>query len=92
MSTDGNTPIRCWIYRSGKKNEMYLYLDEEGGFERVPETLMNMFGAPALVMELELHPQRPLARENVLQVMDNLRSTGFHLQMPPTVVPEMLHS
>jgi len=91
MTTEPDT-LPCWIYRSGKKNEMYLYLSEEGEFERVPEALRQLFGTPTLVMELQLSPQRPLAREDVAQVMNNLRDQGFHLQMPPTIKPEMLHS
>jgi len=92
MSTTNAAPLPCWIYRSSKKNEMYLYLREEGDFDHVPEALMGLFGTPTLVMELQLHPQRPLAREEVDQVLINLRSQGFHLQMPPTIKPEMYHS
>ena len=92
MSTNETDTLPCWIYRSSKKNEMYLYLGEEGDFDTVPEALMQLFGTPTLVMELELHPQRPLAREEVGQVLSNLRSQGFHLQMPPTLKPEMYHS
>ena len=53
---------------------------------------MRLFGTPTLVMELRLHPQRALAREEIGQVMNNLRSQGFHLQMPPTIKPEILDS
>lgn len=87
-----NTPLPCWIYRSGKKNEMYLYLVKEDDFKVVPDTLMHLFGSPTLVMQLDLDRQRPLAREDVGQVMENLRERGFHLQMPPTIKPEMYHS
>ena len=92
MTTDKNTHIPCWIYRSAKKNEMYLYLDQEDGFDHVPEALMNLFGKPTLVMELDLHPLQPLAREDVAQVMGNLRSQGYHLQLPPSLEPEIMHS
>ncbi len=92
MSTTEQDALLCWIYRSTRKNEMYLYLREEGDFEHVPEALMRLFGTPALVMELRLHPQRALAREDIGQVMKNLCHQGFHLQMPPTIKPEMLHS
>lgn len=92
MSTTEAEALPCWIYRSSRKNEMYLYLPEEGDFARVPEALMRLFGVPTLVMELRLHPQRPLARDDVDQVLNNLRSRGFHLQMPPAIKPAMLHS
>ena len=30
-----------------------------------------------------LHPERPLAREDIHQVLENLDKQGYHLQMPP---------
>ena len=68
---------------------MYLYLVGEEEFDRLPGPLIDRFGTPLLVMELELHPGRKLARENVARVIDNLRTHGFHLQMPPDLKPRM---
>ncbi|HIP52744.1 MAG TPA: YcgL domain-containing protein [Chromatiales bacterium] len=81
--TKGRVP--CWIYRSPRKAEMYLYLAREEGFDAVPEALLERFGAPELVMELVLHAERPLAREDVGKVMESLRRDGYHLQLPPPV-------
>lgn len=83
--------LPCWIYKSPLKNEMYLYLPEERGFDRVPAALMTRFGDPVLVMELELHEGRALAREDVVQVMQNLAGQGFHLQMPANLEPWLYH-
>ncbi|MDJ0806626.1 MAG: YcgL domain-containing protein [Gammaproteobacteria bacterium] len=80
---------RCWIYRSPRRAEMYLYLREENQFEVVPKPLLKRFGTPVLVMELELHPQRQLAREDVESVVNNLQTQGFHLQMPPEIRPDL---
>ncbi len=68
---------------------MYLYLREENQFEVVPKPLLKRFGTPVLVMELELHPQRQLAREDVESVVNNLQTQGFHLQMPPEIRPDL---
>ena len=73
----------CWIYRSPKRREMYLYLAGKDDFSVVPEELAAAFGTPEYVMELELDENRKLAREDVTRVMANLRGRGFHLQMPP---------
>lgn len=75
--------ITCWVYRSPRKPEMYLYLRAEDDFSYVPEALLRGFGTPAKVMQLALTPQRTLSREDVAKVMENLRTQGFHLQMPP---------
>ena len=84
-------PRTCWIYRSNRKDEMYLYLCEESDFSPVPEALMQLFGQPQFVMTLMLDPARKLARADVQQVVDNLDSHGFYLQMPPKLVPELYH-
>ncbi len=83
--------LHCWVYRSPRKQEMYLYLAGEDAFDRVPQPLMERFGEPVLVIELELNPERQLAREDVIRVMANLSDQGFHLQMPPKLQPELYH-
>ena len=82
-------PINCWIYRSSRQHEMYLYLCEEDAFDDIPEALMNRFGTPSLVMELELHQDRKLSRVEVADVMNSLRNSGFFLQMPPQIHAEL---
>ena len=83
--------LDCWIYKSPRKDEMYLYLVEEEGFDAVPDDLLTRFGRPQFVMQLTLDPQRPLAREEVTQVIANLRERGFHLQVPPRLEPLLYH-
>lgn len=70
---------------------MYLYLAAEDDFSAVPDALLERFGTPAFVMHLALSEQRPLAREKVTRVIDNLRQQGFHLQMPPKLEPNLYH-
>ena len=84
-------PVDCWIYKSPRKDEMYLYLAGEADFEPVPADLLSAFGRPQFVMQLTLSPARPLAREDVRTVMRNLREQGFHLQMPPKLEPALYH-
>jgi uncharacterized protein YcgL (UPF0745 family) len=33
-------------------------------------------------MDLDLHPDRQLAQENTVEVLQNLQERGWHLQMP----------
>ena len=81
----------CWIYKSSKKDEMYLYLAEEDNFENVPELLMARFGTPSLVMTLELDENRNLARADVKSVLNQLGTEGYYLQMPPELRPDIYH-
>lgn len=73
----------CSIYRSPRKREMYLYVDKLEALKRVPEGLLGAFGAPQHVFDMLLTPERKLAREDALKVLENIETQGYHLQMPP---------
>ena len=62
---------------------MFLYVDREDNFERVPTALLSAMGELELVMALQLGPDRKLARANVDRVIEDLNQQGFYLQMPP---------
>jgi uncharacterized protein YcgL (UPF0745 family) len=81
--------IPCWIFKSTRKEEMYLYLAKEDGFGDLPEMLRQHFGKAVFVMQLALQPGRPLARADVNVVMNALEEQGYYLQMPPKLEPEM---
>jgi uncharacterized protein YcgL (UPF0745 family) len=73
----------CSIYRSPRKNEMYLYVQKADALTRVPEGLLVAFGSPVHAFDLVLSPERELAREDIHKVLENLETRGYHLQMPP---------
>lgn len=73
----------CSIYKSSRKNEMYLYVLKADALALVPEGLLSVFGPPAHAFDLVLSPERQLAREDIAQVLENLEKQGYHLQMPP---------
>ncbi len=73
----------CSVFRSSRKEYTYIYLRSGKSFEELPEALQVAFGPPEYVIDLELSPDRALATEDVNLVMQNLRSEGFHLQLPP---------
>lgn len=71
------------VYKSPKKDEMYLYVPKADGLARVPEALLQMFGAPVHVMDMPLRPGRELARVSAEKLRGDLAEKGFYLQMPP---------
>lgn len=75
--------IMCSVYRSPKKEGMYLYVPKQEPFEQVPEPLLDQFGEPGHVMDMMLTEDRTLARVNVKDVMMGLENSGYFLQMPP---------
>lgn len=75
--------MHCAIYKSSQKLDLYLYVREKDEFSDIPEPLLKSMGKPQFVMELELSPDRTLARADVAQVMQSLEEKGFYVQMPP---------
>jgi uncharacterized protein YcgL (UPF0745 family) len=77
------------VYKSLKKADTYDYLAARDDFARLPEPLRTRLGALQFVLEVDLAPERRLARENPAVVRANLAARGFHLQFPPTVEDPM---
>ena len=73
----------CRIYRSEKKTDTYLYLEEGLEFGDIPEELQKSFGEPHFVMRLELDTDSKLARVETQNVLAALEEHGFYLQLPP---------
>lgn len=73
----------CSIYKSLRKDGMYLYVDRSEALTRVPEPLLAAFGPPQLAFDLVLTPERKLVQEDITTVLENIANQGFHLQMPP---------
>ncbi|MDJ0878985.1 MAG: YcgL domain-containing protein [Halieaceae bacterium] len=74
----------CQVYRSPRKEQMYLYVSKAEGLARVPEALLGRFGEPEPIMLLNLDGTRKLARADADQVVAQIEEKGFYLQMPPT--------
>ncbi|XKE44140.1 YcgL domain-containing protein [Halomonas organivorans] len=81
--TNLNGKLLCEIYKSSRKDEMYLYVDKRRGLEDVPEALLERFGQPVSALTLILTPDKPLARAKAAEVMAAIEEKGFYLQMPP---------
>ncbi len=73
----------CQVYRSPRKEEMYLYVEKSAGLDRVPQALLQRFGEPEPVMLLHLNGERRLARVDADEVVEQVRDQGYFLQMPP---------
>ena len=60
----------CSIYQSSKRSGMYLYVLKSDALERVPEALMLAFGKPKHSFDLVLSPERKLASEDIVVVLE----------------------
>lgn len=73
------------VYRSPRRDGMYVYVDRKEGLAGLPEALRELFGTPQHAMDLLLTPERRLARGNAAEVLEAIRERGFFLQMPPVI-------
>lgn len=78
--------MNCFVYKSLRRADTYVYLRERDAFDLLPSSLATTLGPLTFVIELALSPERKLAREDVEAVIANLQGPGFHLQFPPPPV------
>lgn len=74
--------MQCFVYRSPRKRDTYLYLPEAGAFSQLPPGLMKVFGQLQFALEFDLTPGRKLPAADAGQVLENLLRQGYFLQMP----------
>ena len=64
----------CSVYKSSKKEGMYLYIPKKDDFSDVPSTLLEMFGKPTFVMVMKMEG-RKLALVDIEKVKLSLEKT-----------------
>lgn len=75
--------MHSYVYASLRKADTYLWLARRDGFDALPPSLSLLLGELRFVLEVELSGTRRLPQEDVQQVLEHLRSQGWHLQLPP---------
>lgn len=75
--------LSCVVYRGAREADTYLYVERVDDLSRVPGALLARLGELSVVLEIELHADRRLARADPRAVMDALREQGYYLQLPP---------
>ena len=78
--------MQCFVYKSLKRPDTYIYLAKKDGFDVLPQSLSDRFGVLELALEFELLPNRRLARTEASVVIQAINDTGFYLQLPPSQV------
>jgi uncharacterized protein YcgL (UPF0745 family) len=74
--------MKCFVYKSCKKADSYIYINQKDNFDNIPEQLLRIFGTPQFTLEFELTEDRKLSQAEAKQVMQNLDIQGYYLQMP----------
>ena len=76
--------MQCFIYKSLKKEFLYLYTVNKDDFSTIPEELLSNFGKLEFVMEIDLTEDRKLAKEDASKVLSSLKTKAYFVQLPPT--------
>jgi uncharacterized protein YcgL (UPF0745 family) len=74
--------MQCFVYRSSRRADTYLYLARRDDFSGVPVSLLDLLGRPEFALEFELTADRRLAQEDATTVLANLKTQGYHVQLP----------
>jgi uncharacterized protein len=75
--------MQCFVYASLRKADSYLWLARRDDFDVLSESLVLLLGELRFVLEVQLDDQRKLPNEDTEQVLEHLRTQGWHLQLPP---------
>ncbi|MCO6554297.1 MAG: YcgL domain-containing protein [Gilliamella sp.] len=71
----------CYIYRSTKKENCYLYMEHENDFSTIPKKVMSIFGSPVFVMKVLLDGKRKFVVGTATEIEEKIKTDGFFLQM-----------
>ncbi|WFE69736.1 YcgL domain-containing protein [Thiomicrospira sp. R3] len=81
--------ITVCAYKSNKKEELYVFVDQTKGLDTLPAEFLVMFGETQFVTEFELTPTRRLGREDPAKVYEAIKSKGYFVQMPPNEIEKL---
>jgi len=81
--------MHAYVYKSLKKADTYVYLATRDDFARLPDPVRQQLGTLVFVLDVDIGPERRLAREDPTVVRGNLAARGFHLQLPQRVEDPM---
>lgn len=77
------------VFKSPKKEELYLYVLQETELKELPDELFVMFGEPLHVLDFELTVDRKLPRANAKEILKTIEAKGYYMQMPPNEVEKI---
>ncbi len=73
----------CFVYKSQRKSDTYLFVKHKDDFIDVPPSLREILGKLEFVMEVNLAEREKLARLDSNQLQEHLQQFGYYLQLPP---------
>ena len=75
--------MKCSVYKGERRQHSYLFVPAEQELSQVPRRLLDMLGTLGFVLTIDLTPTTKLAQSDPVAVIDNLKTQGYFLQLPP---------
>lgn len=82
MSVTTNRPIT--VFGAARKAGTYLYMPSDMPTDELPEALLQLLGELRVILEIEVSPDRRLARCTGAEVLEGISDKGYYLQIPPS--------
>ncbi|MDA8662540.1 YcgL domain-containing protein [Luminiphilus sp.] len=82
MSVTTKSPIT--VFGAARKAGTYLYLPTDMPTDELPKELLQLLGELRVILEIEVSPDRQLARCTGAEVLEGISDKGYYLQIPPS--------
>lgn len=82
--------MQVYIYRSEKREGLYVYVADKDILSRLPEAVQQQLGNAEFSLQMDLTAERKLSQEDAATVLDNISKNGFHLQMPRDIESQLM--
>ena len=77
--------MNCYVYKGLQKQDHYVFTGQELDnleYPDLPAAIVKHLGGLSFVLEFDLTPERSLQQADPVQVLKDIESQGFYLQMP----------
>ncbi len=74
--------MECFVYRSSKKSDTYIYMQDEDKLSELPDALDRLLGKLEFVMKVDLDSRSQLANAEIEDVREQVNKQGFYIQLP----------
>lgn len=71
----------CYVYKSFKKEGVYLYVETKNTIDELPEELKNLTGKLELALTFKLTEDRKIQKVQAIDVMTAIKEKGYFLRI-----------
>lgn len=71
----------CYVYKSSKKEGVYLYVETKNTIDELSEELKNLTGKLELALTFKLTEDRKIQKVQAIDVMTAIKEKGYFLRI-----------